>query len=205
MTERSDGTIERRRPPGGLPPVRQRDREATSRRLLEAARDLFAEHGYEQVTVRMIAAAAGVNVALIGRYFGSKAALFGEVIARESMLDQVIEGNADGLPRRLAEYLLSRSRADSDSPLLRMLDRSVGCPETRPVLRAKLMEALVHPLAQRLDGPDPYARAMLVAAVVLGTGPLGRLLGADALAASDPDAMLDRVTKVLTLCLATHP
>ena len=60
---------------------RKRDREATRRRILDAARDLFGEHGYEGVTVRMIASAADANTALVNRYFGSKAALFGEVLA----------------------------------------------------------------------------------------------------------------------------
>ncbi|MEV4259778.1 helix-turn-helix domain-containing protein, partial [Spirillospora sp. NPDC049652] len=69
--------------------VRKRNREATERRLLDAARDLFGEHGYDGVTVRMIAAAAGANVALVNRYFGSKAALFEHVLAGESALREV--------------------------------------------------------------------------------------------------------------------
>lgn len=40
---------------------RKRDREATRRRILDAARDLFGEHGYDGVTVRMIAGRAEAN------------------------------------------------------------------------------------------------------------------------------------------------
>ncbi|MFC7103418.1 TetR/AcrR family transcriptional regulator [Nonomuraea rubra] len=60
--------------------ARPRDREATRERILQAARSLFGEQGYEQVTVRMIAAAAEANIALVGRYFGSKAGLFAAVL-----------------------------------------------------------------------------------------------------------------------------
>ena len=70
----------------------QRDRAATRQRLLDAARLLFAEHGYDHVTVRMIAAAAEANVALINRYFGSKSALFAEGMACTGAYDC-----ADGL------------------------------------------------------------------------------------------------------------
>jgi len=61
------------------PAVRRRRDAADSRaRLLEAARDLFAERGYERATVREIGAAADVDPALIARYFGSKAGLYVE-------------------------------------------------------------------------------------------------------------------------------
>jgi AcrR family transcriptional regulator len=55
---------------------RQRDAERTRRALLEAAERRFARDGYAATTVRDIAADAGVNVALISRYFESKAGLF---------------------------------------------------------------------------------------------------------------------------------
>lgn len=181
--------------------VRQRDREATRRRLLDAAAALFAEHGYEQVTVRMIATEAGANVSLINRYFGSKAELFGEVVADESTLGQVLEGDADGLPRRLAEYTLRRLETGPESPVLRSLG-SLSCSETTEVLRDRLLTGLVAPLAARLDGPDAGARAMLAASVLLGAGPLRRLFGPDALAAGSPEEMTDRLTGVFRLCLA---
>jgi AcrR family transcriptional regulator len=44
--------------------------------LLKAARDLFDQHGYEAVTTRQIAEAAGVSEQMVFRHFGSKAKLF---------------------------------------------------------------------------------------------------------------------------------
>ncbi|MEV7971401.1 helix-turn-helix domain-containing protein, partial [Sphaerisporangium sp. NPDC088356] len=94
-----------------------RDREATTSRILAAARHLFAEHGYDQVTVRMIAAAAGANVALINRYFGSKARLFAEVLAGESAMESLIEGDPEKLPRRLAAHMAHRLSAGASDPI----------------------------------------------------------------------------------------
>lgn len=51
----------------------------TKNKIMDSAKKLFAERGFLHVTVRQIAAHAGVNSALVGYYFGSKQALFNEV------------------------------------------------------------------------------------------------------------------------------
>lgn len=48
-------------------------------KLLKSAEELFAEKGFREVSVREIAAHAGVNSALVGYYFRGKQALFNEV------------------------------------------------------------------------------------------------------------------------------
>jgi AcrR family transcriptional regulator len=50
--------------------------EATRRGILEAARAIFATHGYEQTTIRAVAAQVGIDASMVMRYFGSKAGLF---------------------------------------------------------------------------------------------------------------------------------
>ena len=54
----------------------------TSDKLIAAAERLFAEHGYANVSVRAIAAAAGVNWSLVGYYFRGKEGLLSEVYRR---------------------------------------------------------------------------------------------------------------------------
>jgi TetR/AcrR family transcriptional regulator, regulator of cefoperazone and chloramphenicol sensitivity len=56
----------------------------TRARLVEAGRALFAERGFEDVTVRDICAAADANVALVSYHFGDKQGLYME-IAREAV------------------------------------------------------------------------------------------------------------------------
>jgi AcrR family transcriptional regulator len=60
---------------------RPRDAARTRQTLLEAAQRRFAEDGYAATTVRDIADDAGVNVALISRYFSSKEGLFEACLA----------------------------------------------------------------------------------------------------------------------------
>jgi len=54
----------------------------TRARLLAAAERLFAERGYTKVSVRAIAAAAGVNWSLVGYHFRGKEGLLSEVYRR---------------------------------------------------------------------------------------------------------------------------
>jgi AcrR family transcriptional regulator len=65
-----------RRPKGQGPDLREA--------ILDAAEALFSRHGFYGVTVRQVAAEAGVDTALIHYYFGAKRELFDSVFARRA-------------------------------------------------------------------------------------------------------------------------
>lgn len=54
----------------------------TRARIIDAAQALFASHGFEATSMRMITTTAGVNLAAVNYHFGSKDALVREVILR---------------------------------------------------------------------------------------------------------------------------
>ena len=60
------------------------DASVTRTLILAAARDLFARRGVDSVSVRQIAAAAGVNHALVHRYFGTKREIVAEILQGEA-------------------------------------------------------------------------------------------------------------------------
>ncbi|MFT4547072.1 MAG: AcrR family transcriptional regulator [Verrucomicrobiales bacterium] len=77
---------------------------ATRTRLLDAAEVLFAERGFESVSLRHITTDADVNLASVNYHFGSKEALIDEVIARRiqpinqlrlQLLDQCIAASGN--------------------------------------------------------------------------------------------------------------
>ncbi|MFI7636941.1 TetR family transcriptional regulator [Nonomuraea sp. NPDC049400] len=181
--------------------ARPRDREATRERILRAARTLFGEHGYERVTVRMIAAAADANIALVGRYFGSKAGLFGAVLEGEPTIRDLFSGDFESLPRRLAEYAAERMEHPPESPILRTLERSAGHPEVQAVAQERLLTAVLHPLEELLGGTDAHARARMATAVFLGIGAMRRRLGPETPTPAD----VDRLTAVFEACLKVSP
>jgi AcrR family transcriptional regulator len=59
---------------------KRRTREEGERRILEAARELFTERGFEAVSTREIARRAEASETLVYRYFGSKIGLLEEVL-----------------------------------------------------------------------------------------------------------------------------
>lgn len=61
--------------------VRQSQKEATRKRVLDAARDLFESRGYEETTVREIARVAGVSVGSVFTTFSSKGDILSQVMA----------------------------------------------------------------------------------------------------------------------------
>jgi AcrR family transcriptional regulator len=76
-----------------LQPIRQRQKEQTRLAVLQAARTLFEAHGYQQVTVRMIADAAGVAVGSVFTGFTGKEELLEEIIL-EDLRKHVAEAEA---------------------------------------------------------------------------------------------------------------
>jgi AcrR family transcriptional regulator len=77
-------------------------KQKTRERLLEAARRLFAERGYEAATVRDIAAAADLSTGAVFASFSDKADLFTEVIVADyqKLSDQMAQLDLDGLSAR---------------------------------------------------------------------------------------------------------
>jgi AcrR family transcriptional regulator len=78
----------------------------TQLRLLDAAEELFMQHGFEGASMRMLTARAGVNLAAVNYHFGSKDALIEAVFRRRldpmnaqrlAELDR-LEAEADGKP-----------------------------------------------------------------------------------------------------------
>ena len=51
--------------------TRAEQRRRTEARILTAARQMFADVGYDRTTIRAVAAAVGVDAGLVMHYFGS--------------------------------------------------------------------------------------------------------------------------------------
>ena len=81
-----------RRPGPRRPPGSPNGPDEVRRAVLDAAAALFALHGVDAVSLRDIAAAADVNLSLIGRYIGRRDELVAEVFGHVSdQLAQVVE------------------------------------------------------------------------------------------------------------------
>ncbi|PAZ11526.1 TetR family transcriptional regulator [Streptomyces sp. SA15] len=151
-------------------PKRKRDRAATEAALLAAARARFTLGGYDATSVRDIARDAGVDPALIFRYFGSKERLFER--AAQTVEDQrqaPPDGGPEDVPIRLLHAAMQQAAPGSAGghPLAALL-LSSGRPECRERLNAQLSNDYVHALEQLVDLPDRELRAELLTAWLLG-------------------------------------
>ncbi|MEV0592346.1 TetR/AcrR family transcriptional regulator [Nonomuraea cavernae] len=176
-----------------------RSREGTRRRILDAACRLFAEHGYDEVTMRMLGAEANANIALINRYFGSKRELFAEVLAQQGRFPAVLDEGGD-LARRLAEYVAARLGSEDASPVLATLERSASSPAIRELAQDRVRSAILEPLIARLGGEDAELRASIAAAIIMGGGRFQQLFGP--VAPGSRQALVDRLTGVFRACLS---
>ena len=157
-------------PKGNAPDISPRFRNAAATRqaILEAAKTCFMHEGYEQVGVREIAARAGVDPALVNRYFGSKEGLFSEAVASKFDLSHLLDEDRANLGERLARYVLQKQSTGADYDPLVALLRSSSSDVCSGMLRNAILEGFVRPLAARLEGPDALLRAELVGSTLLG-------------------------------------
>ena len=184
---------------GGVGPAR--GREATRARILASAKELFTNEGYGAVSSRMIAAHAGVNVALINRYFGAKRGLLSEILREDGVYPGLIEeGESDQLTRRLAEHAVSRLHGEGTA-LQRALDDSAGDPDLRAVYQGRITSAMIEPLATYLGGKENRSHALLMSAVMLGLTRVRLVEGAQALRDEARGRLIDRIQALLELCL----
>ncbi|WP_308408400.1 TetR/AcrR family transcriptional regulator [Streptomyces murinus] len=189
--------------PGGEPPGRPRDARETRARILWAAGAVFAERGYEAATVRDIAARAGVNQALIFRYFGSKQALLTEVMAQDGK-EQV----SSTPPELLFETALRGVLAEgggADADRLAVYLRSIGSADAAPETVRALGEEYAAALAALSEAEDGTLRAQLAMAWLLGIGLMRVVVRQEPLATADPDAICTHVLTALDRLLPVLP
>jgi AcrR family transcriptional regulator len=147
---------------------RPHDAEATRAALLEAGREVFDELGYEGATTREIGERAGVDPALIARYFDCKEGLFLAAIAEGPI---GVDEPLDLRPRALLAALLERWDERGHSPVSRALASPALSEDVRSqvsaVMRDRLLTELVAELRERAV-PEPELRAELLVALAVG-------------------------------------
>ena len=140
---------------------RTRDAAASRRALLTAAGELFHERGYDGATVREIGERAGVDAALIARYFGGKEGLYLAVLAEEDAGEQ-----APPDARTLVADLLRHWDQRGHSPVSRALGALELSDDVRQQVRAIVRRRLLERFG--FEGPDAALRAEILIALVLG-------------------------------------
>ena len=149
--------------------ARSRGAAASKEALLRAAQELFGQRGFERTTIRDIGERAGVDAALIARYFGSKADLYVAAVAAEDSGEQD-PGGFEGL-EQMADTVVSRADDHGPGPIIQALIRLDASDDIRGAALQRVKRRLIEPLVADMTerGVDrPELRAEVAAAAMLG-------------------------------------
>jgi DNA-binding MarR family transcriptional regulator len=190
---------------------RTRDPERNRRAVLSAARRLFAAQGYDAVSIRAIAAEAGVTAGLVMSYFGTKDGLFREVVGGGAGIGTDVTGQAGAGPERLAQalahaYLERWDRLPLDDPWPALIRSALTHPPSAAMLREVLEKQVSAPLSRLFQGSATAdVSAALVRSILFGVI-MERYLFAHEPARSVPAADLEpALAAVLAVALQDLP
>ncbi|KPI10494.1 regulatory protein TetR [Actinobacteria bacterium OK074] len=166
--------------------------------MLDGARKLFAERGFERTTIRAVAESAGVDPSLVMQYFGSKRELFARVLevpAAEAPEDAAAVGDLGGVDALVEHLLVTLGVKLGGLPegtlaaLRSMLTEPSAADHARGTLGRQIASVAG---ALPADG-DAELRAALLTTVVVGVAIGHQLLGLAPLR----DAPADRIAELL--------
>lgn len=166
---------------------RDERRRRTEQLILSAAREMFGQSGFERTTIRAVAAAAGVDPALVMQYFGSKERLFAEA-ARWSQPSSTLEQPARReVPRAALSEVFERFEGEeSDREAAVALIRScLTHPEASRIMRDEVMCERITSVARAIGGDDAELRAGLVGACLIGLTMARHVLHVEPVASAD--------------------
>lgn len=141
--------------------------DKTRAAILAAARERFAAEGYERATIRAIAADAGIDPAMVMRYYGNKEKLFAAAAEVDLRLPDVTAVPPDQVGTRLARHFLDRWEHDETMAAL------LRAGATNEAAAHRMRDMFAHQLIPivAVTCPDPGQapkRAALVSSQVLG-------------------------------------
>jgi AcrR family transcriptional regulator len=170
----------------------------TREAILDAARQAFAEHGYQRATIRGVAELAGVDPALVHHYFGTKQGLFVAAVQLPvdpvARLSAVLAGDPEGVGERLVEVFLSVwDQAANVSPLLALVRSAVGDEQAAAMLREFITEEVLGQIARRLGSSDARLRATLVGSQIVGLMMARYIIRVEPLASAPPAQLVAAV------------
>ncbi len=192
---------------------RRKGTTVTREAILHAAVEAFAERGYEGATLRSITAKAGVDVSLVGHFFGGKQGLFEEaVLSRgdENLRTLVIADPAASPAARILDAYFSIWENPKTSLTARALFRAaLESEENRhrleELISDRLTETVQRLAAQRNDEQSSESirlQTQLIASHLLGIGISRYIMHIAPLADTPREELITRLEPILNAYFA---
>ena len=170
--------------------------------ILTAARASFAEKGYDATSLRSVARAAGVDPALVHRFFGGKPSLFAAAMDLPADPGTLVRGmlaeGLDGIGERIVRTFIGVwDSPPAQERLVALLRAGVAGAEAAEVLRGFLTEAVLGPVAEVTGRADGRLRASLVGSQLVGLAVARYVLRLEPLASAPADDVVRAVGPTL--------
>lgn len=150
---------------------RDERRQRSEAAILQAAREQFAEAGYERTTIRSVAAAASVDPALVMQHFGSKEGLFAAAARWSADHETVLDAPRDQVAvAALTDLFQKFEGEDSGEAAVAFLRNCLTHPEANRIMRDEVMCDRAAGVARTIGGDDAELRAGLIGACLMGLG-----------------------------------
>ncbi|BBX10945.1 TetR family transcriptional regulator [Mycobacterium novum] len=169
---------------------------------MSSARELFAHNGFQNTSIRAVAADAGVDAALVHHYYGTKQQLF--AAATELPVDPMVvlgplrDAPVEQLGRILPELLLPLWDSQAGTGLIAAM-RSMLTGTEVPLARSFFRDIVVAELASRIDVPagTGVLRAEFTASQLMGIVVARYIVGLEPLASLPGDQVVAMVAPTL--------
>ena len=174
----------------------------TQGKILAAARRQFAERGYAGATIRGIAAAAGVDPALVHHYYRTKRQLFVATVQLPFDPQEVLRAGIHGDPERAGERIVRMllriwSTEQGRSAMLSLLRSALTDDEVMRMLRQFMVGTVVGPIVAQLAPDNHRLRAGLLASQVIGLAIVRHVARLEPLSSADPEKVVAAVAPAL--------
>jgi len=175
-------------------PGRRRGHSGTRPLILAAARELFAEKGFDGTSLRAVARRAGVDPAMVHHFFAGKEALFVEAmefpVEPARLVPELLDGPREEIGERVVRRFYTLWTDDEARPRMLALLRSAASGEQgAAMLREFVTATLLDRVAEGLR--IPYSRVLLAASQMIGLMMMRFVLEIEPVARATEDELVE--------------
>jgi AcrR family transcriptional regulator len=154
--------------------------------------------------MRAVAKRAGVDMALVHYFFGSKPKLFAasvELPMNPHALSSLLASQPSAPGEAMARYHVEHLFVERTDAITAMLRAGLGDPDCVPALRALIERTMVSATAGMLDGKNADLRAELAGALIVGLFVTRHIVAVQPLASASVDDVVELVAPALDVLL----
>ena len=168
----------------------------TRQSILDAAREVFADKGFDGASIRAIAGEAKVDPALVHHYFGTKDKLFlasmNMPLDPSELVPKALSGPPEEAGERLVRLVLSVWDSPAGTAAVALIRSAMSNEWTARLLREFVVTQVLRRAIRELGLPAEEAglRSALVASQMAGLAVTRYVLKIEPVASADPETLV---------------